>query len=156
GGTNGQLLVEGLPTYPDSGNNVIGIVISKHLKPSRGIELHRIRSRNAHLGAGNRDLRLGKDAIRFAPAKVCLCLPDANLIAVLVLIIGVKIKLLPAPVSARSESNRSSRHFKQVGRVNVKVRRCQRRLRQVPDLCTSKQDRGNVGRKSRLVETRKR
>ena len=58
---------------------------------------------------------------------------DTNLIAGLVCIIRVKIILFPPPVTAEGESNRPSRHVKQIGRVNVKVRRGQRRLRQVPD-----------------------
>src|SRR6476659_2923715 len=111
-GTNRQLLVEGLPTYPDSGHDNIGVVISKVLIPSRGIKLQGIRSRNAHLRAGNRDLRLGKDAIRFAPAKTWFGDADTNLIAGFVRIIRVKIKLFPTPVAAEGESNRPRRQLK--------------------------------------------
>ena len=90
------------------------------------------------------------------PPKLGLTMADTNLIAGFVRIIRVKIKLFPTPVTAEGESNRPGRHLKQVGRVNVKVRRGQRRLRQVPDVCTSKRDRGKVARKRRLRETGKR
>src|SRR5262249_42262093 len=106
----------------------------------RGVKLQQIRARNSHLRAGNRDLCLGKDAIRFAPTKSWFSDTDSNLIAGFVLIIRIKIKLLPTPVTAEGEPNRTSRHVKQVGRVNVKVDRGQRRLRQVFDVCTGKQD----------------
>src|SRR5262249_41004777 len=122
----------------------------------RGIKLQRIQARNSHLRAGNRNLRLGKDAIRFASTETRLCLADADLISVLVCIIRVKVKLFPTPVSTEGESNRTSRHVKQVGRISVTIDRCQRRLRQVSDLCTSKQDRWNIVRIRRLRETGKR
>ena len=85
-------------------------------------------------------MRLGKNTISFASTETRLCLADADLISVLVCIIRVKIKLFPTPVSAEGESNRPGRHLKQVGRVSVKVRRGQRRLRQVPEPCSCKQD----------------
>src|SRR5258708_23125657 len=125
GAANGKLFVKRLPAQRHFGYHCICVIIPPILKTAPGVELQRIEPGNTHRGASNWDECFGLKCDLFAARSNSLGPADTKFLWMeeVVLVIRIDIVFFPAEGPAHGESKWTAGQIKQVGSVNVQVKR---------------------------------